>query len=392
MFSTFIKVSRIRIPAVVIVVYVFLSVQTSPALLGQGLAPVTPAKEYIRFGGSVVAIENACSSTVNSSSQSFAASGGAGSFAVSVASGCAWVAQSSVPWISIVSGSSGSGNGTTGFQVSANSSTVDRTASLVVAGQNLTISQAAASPAVPLSTRITPAGLAAAGYSLVFADEFDTLSLSPNGSGSYNWYPGLWYYDTPPPAGQFAVSNSIINIKWSASTGQTETQMSTLRNDGVTGRIFHYGYFEARMKWDVTKGAWPVFWLDSGLAGATTSTSIDIFQGQGDSPTWYNATVSAYTGSTQTFRSSPNSVNLQPVDFSQYHTYGALWTTGQVTWYFDGNPVLSTSVPANSDAQSYYLVLGMLEGVDWTPGDTTGVTVSNLNLNVDYVHVWQTSQ
>lgn len=232
----------------------------------------------------------------------------------------------------------------------------------------------------------------ASGYTLDFHDEFDALSLSPNGSGSYNWYPGLWYYDASsiPPSSQFSVTNSVANLKWSQATGQPASELSTLQNDGATGRKWRYGYFEARMKWDVQAGAWPEFRLDSGLSGATSSTSIDVFQGQAAQPHTFNASVSAYSGSTQTFESSPTSADLPTsTDFTQFHTYGVLWTPGQVTWYFDDQKLFSSAVPTASDAQSYYLILGMLEGVGFNLGSTTGVSATNLNLYVDWVRVWK---
>jgi hypothetical protein len=66
-----------------------------------------------------------------------------------------------------------------------------------------------------------------------------------------------------------------------------------------------------------------------------------------------------------------------------------LWVPGKVTWYYDNVALFSSSTTAIFDAQDFFLVLGMAEGANWTKGDMTGVTASNLNLYVDWIRVWQ---
>lgn len=82
-----------------------------------------------------------CSFTVSPSSQSFGASAGSGSVAVTTQAGCSWTAVSSASWLTITSGSSGSGNGTVGFSVAANPGTSQRQATITVQGQVFTVTQ-----------------------------------------------------------------------------------------------------------------------------------------------------------------------------------------------------------------------------------------------------------
>jgi len=75
-----------------------------------------------------------------------AAAGEANSVTVTTASGCAWTTSSS-PWIATApAGASGSGTATISFTVSQNTGAA-RSGSLSIAGQTLTVSQAAALPA-----------------------------------------------------------------------------------------------------------------------------------------------------------------------------------------------------------------------------------------------------
>jgi hypothetical protein len=61
---------------------------------------------------------------------------------VQASSGCSWSAATNASWISVVSGASGTGNGTVVYQVQANTTGQARTASLSVAGETLTVNQA----------------------------------------------------------------------------------------------------------------------------------------------------------------------------------------------------------------------------------------------------------
>jgi hypothetical protein len=82
---------------------------------------------------------------------------------VTAGGGCAWTASSSVPWISISSGASGSGNGRVSFSVAATSGP-GRAGTLTIAGRTFTVKQAGA--AAPTCTYAISSGsqdIAAAG-------------------------------------------------------------------------------------------------------------------------------------------------------------------------------------------------------------------------------------
>ena len=84
---------------------------------------------------------NNCTYSISPTSQSFAATGGSGNVSVTTASNCTWQASSNVTWVTITSGASGSGNGSVGFSVQANSGSSPRTGILTIAGQPFVINQ-----------------------------------------------------------------------------------------------------------------------------------------------------------------------------------------------------------------------------------------------------------
>jgi hypothetical protein len=89
----------------------------------------------------VVNQASGCAVTVQPTSVSVASAGGARTFAVSGGSGCAWTSTSQVPWITVTSGASGSGNGSVVVNVAVNQS-AQRSGTLLVGERTVTVTQA----------------------------------------------------------------------------------------------------------------------------------------------------------------------------------------------------------------------------------------------------------
>jgi len=96
-------------------------------------------------------IDCGCSYSISPSSQVFSSSGGSGAVTVSTSSGCTWEATKDSSWITITSGSSGTGNGTVSYLVSANPG-AERTGRITVSGQVHTITQEGINPSLCKST------------------------------------------------------------------------------------------------------------------------------------------------------------------------------------------------------------------------------------------------
>jgi beta-glucanase (GH16 family) len=200
-------------------------------------------------------------------------------------------------------------------------------------------------------------------------------------------------------------SSGALDLDWTRSSwsgsGLCDATVEGESNSGLSGQSFRYGYFEARMKWDVTTGAWPAFWMIpvEGIWGATETGELDVFEGQGapaNAHTYYG-TVHDWVRMNGTSvdvanNQGSNAAVLAGVDLTQWHTYGVLWVPGKVTWYFDNSPVISAATYPIFDQQNFYLMLGAQEGVNFVSGNMTGVTATSLNLYVDWVKAWQLNQ
>jgi hypothetical protein len=104
--------------------------------------------------------EGSCAASLNPTSASLPAAGGTGpSIAVTSPTGCVWTATTTDAWLTIDSGTTGSGNGTVTFTAAANSGAA-RTGTLAIAGQAFSVMQAGAciSTILPTSQPAPAAG------------------------------------------------------------------------------------------------------------------------------------------------------------------------------------------------------------------------------------------
>ncbi len=86
----------------------------------------------------------ACSYAIAPASAAVGAAAGSGSVTVSTTANCPWGAASSVPWLTVTSGTAGVGPGTVTYTIAANTGTGSRTGTLTIGGQTFTVTQSAA--------------------------------------------------------------------------------------------------------------------------------------------------------------------------------------------------------------------------------------------------------
>lgn len=139
--------------------------------------------------------------TISPLSQTFPFAGGTGTVDVTGPGGSIWTATSNVSWVSITSGSSGSGNGTVAFSVASNSGGA-RTGTITVAGRVFRVNQASGPCSFSLSSTaqsfLAAGGSGAVGvitmpgcaWTAISNDAFITITSGPGGTGggavSYN--------------------------------------------------------------------------------------------------------------------------------------------------------------------------------------------------------------
>ncbi len=119
-----------------------LNISTVSALIGSKSISVTNPDGQSATGSLLtVGAPGSCSFTLNSTTQNFAATGGTGGFNVTTAGGCAWTATSNDSWITITSGSGGTGNGAVTYSVSNNPGGGSRTGTMTIGGVSFIVTQ-----------------------------------------------------------------------------------------------------------------------------------------------------------------------------------------------------------------------------------------------------------
>jgi hypothetical protein len=96
----------------------------------------------VTIGGRSVAVnqESGCTLAIDPLSQTFGSAGGTATITVTAGAGCPWTAASSVPWI-VVTGGTGSGNGSVQISVEPNGTGAPRAGSVSIGGRLFAVNQ-----------------------------------------------------------------------------------------------------------------------------------------------------------------------------------------------------------------------------------------------------------
>jgi hypothetical protein len=216
-------------------------------------------------------------------------------------------------------------------------------------------------PEVPLRAR-------GAGYTeLVFEDNFDVLSLSPNGAGSYRWYK-LRSLGQIVPADHFRHSDGQLTLVTPPGERKgLNASVATFPTDnepGTTPSLFRYGYFEARIRFDpqVNWDNWAAFWLLDPVHQQQSSKDakwceIDVVEAV--SPTSYVANAHDWTGGRppKSVPSTTKVVSVREIDFRNWNVFGLLWEPNTITWYLNNQIVMSAPTPEPCKSGQLSIVL-----------------------------------
>ena len=174
-----------------------------------------------------------CTISLTPSSQSIAAGGAAGSVTVGAPAGCAWAATSDDAWVTITSGTSGSGAGTVNFAIGANTGAT-RVGGIAIGGQTFVITQA--SPATPSpSPSPTPScsfAIQTAAASVVSAGGTATVTVQAPAGCAWTAVSNVsWLGIVGAAAGN---GNGSVTISAAANTGSARTGTITVAGQTFT--------------------------------------------------------------------------------------------------------------------------------------------------------------
>lgn len=189
----------------------------------------------ITVGGVAVTIQQtsglsspppACAISLQPTSASVPAAGGTGTVAVTAAAGCAWTVSALASWITLTTPPSGSGNGSVGFSVAANTATTARSGTLNIGGQTFTVNQAAAAQTCTVSINPTSQSVPAAGTT-----GLSVTVTAPSGCSRPATSNATWITVT---AGATGSGNGTVTLNVAANTGAARTGTVTIGGQTFT--------------------------------------------------------------------------------------------------------------------------------------------------------------
>lgn len=320
--------------------------------------------------GFTIASTSSCSYSFTPSNQNFSTAAGAGTIGVTTANGCVWTATSNAGWISITGGSSGSGNGTVQFSIASNSGP-QRTGTINIAGQLITISQASG---CTYSLTTSSQSFAAAGgsgqisvnsgsscpWTAASNASWITISSGAAGTGSGTVSYSVAANNTPQRTGTITVAGQTFTVQQSNGCSFSVSPVNHFfnRNGGGTTATVSTGQ---GCTWTGSSNAG---WLSittggSGSGPATVQFSAGTFSGPGSRTG--TLTIAGQTITvTQNFTARISNGDFDgdgKTDCSVWTPSSGLWrinrssgnTQQTMTWGLGVSPVNDLAVPGDYD-------------------------------------------
>lgn len=250
------------------------------------------------------------------------------------------------------------------------------------------------------------------GYMLVWEDEFNSRQILPgDASGSTRWYAGAQggpygaaAVGYSPRDDVYLVSNGVLTIRAHAYVNERGVRtgdwysghLQTVNTKGE-GFAVQEGYFEARMKFPTSMGAWPAFWLKHrskwpvDQPNPPVNIEIDVVEWYGGDWSGHHHTVHVGDGPTRKYWSDYENVrdgSSRPVDLSSdWHTHGVLVTREWIIIYLDRIEIGRFPVLDQLRTPLYpQLTLSILKQPE--TGVVSPQAISPMDLQVDYVRVY----
>jgi hypothetical protein len=168
-----------------------------------------------------------CTISLQPLSASIPAAGGPGTVGITSNAGCPWAANSTVTWITLTTANSGSGNGSVGFNVAANTTPTGRVGGISIGGATFTVNQAGSSGSTcTISINPTSQSVPAAGAT--------GINVAVSAATGCTWTTtsnAAWITVT---AGASGSGNGTVRLNFAANTGTARTGTATIGGQTFT--------------------------------------------------------------------------------------------------------------------------------------------------------------
>jgi beta-glucanase (GH16 family) len=264
-------------------------------------------------------------------------------------------------------------------------------------------------PTGPGTAAINEAGGVPAGFRLVWADDFDADGLPDPDKWDYDtsrnllgWYNNeLQYYAAARPENSRVAGGSLIiaarkeNLSALGASDWGGQRYSSARLVTRGKASWTFGFIEIRAKLPCGRGTWPALWMLSAPPQQAwpDDGEIDIMEHVGFDPGVIHATAHtlAYNHTRNNARTATTHV---PDACTAFHRYQLTWNAQKLTIGIDDLNYYQYSNDGSGNAEwpfdsAQYLILNVAVGGDW--GGQMGIddTIWPVQMEVDYVRVYQ---
>jgi len=269
------------------------------------------------------------------------------------------------------------------------------------AGNQATSGKTLANGAVTPKGSNDESGFVPAGYSLVWADEFDYEGLPDTTkwdyqTGGYGWTAKEQQNYLRADPDNVGVENGTLRItalaERSGRNPYTSTRLVTKKKADFTR-----GYFEVRAQVPSGPGLRSSFWMVGDTVskiGWPQAGEIDLFEHYGKFPTVMNAAVQTFDNYWSSGNQMGGSKIVETAE-TEFHTYSCEWTEEELKFAVDGEVYWTYPAPAGRGVRGYpfkwpfYMVATLAVGGVRGPQTPPTPETFPANMYLDYVRVYQ---
>jgi len=246
------------------------------------------------------------------------------------------------------------------------------------------VSRAAGYPGFDASQADVPINLSE--YTIVWADEFDSLRAVLPGQGNGHWFPGVHAVLVAGekmaslPDLAYGVSSGVLSMSTRLDPTDSKRVEAHLQTSDGRGNVlaFQNGYFEARMWSPAARGSHAGLWLLSEEKGLG-HIEVDVVETYGVDDFAVHASTHVWPIAPRTHEYKSTRVVRRDI-FDGFHLYGLLATDDFFVFYYDRKEIARIArLP--EQRVPLYLLLSVF-------GNPTQPLIEPATLKVDYIRIY----
>jgi len=240
---------------------------------------------------------------------------------------------------------------------------------------------------------ITPSSYA--GYTLMWADEFDGTSIDSDcwthEPGNHGWGNNELQNYTSSSANSY-VSDGKLTIE-AIKQSSSGSDYSSARMITAGKKEFQYGRIDIRAKLPQGQGIWPALWMLGANfwdIGWPDCGEIDIMELVGHQPSTVHGTLHWDNNGSKADHGTGTTLD-SGIFADEFHVFTIVWDNQNIKWYVDDEQFLTIDITPAQMTEFHapaFFIFNIAVGGNW-PGSPNNSTVFPQQMVVDYIRVFQ---